>query len=83
MRLSDSTWCIYEPDPLDKVIHGALCNALAFTGGDQKSAAKLLGISERVMVYQMVKHGIPTSTSHGAPLARCYKRRTEKKTLRF
>jgi DNA-binding NtrC family response regulator len=68
MQLSDSTWLIYQPEPLDSVIRGALLNALAFADGDQRTAAKLLGVSARVMLYQMVKHDIPTD--QGAPATR-------------
>jgi len=57
--VTDSTWMIYEPEPLQDVIRNALLNALAFTDGNQKQAAKLLGLSERVLCYQLQLHGIP------------------------
>lgn len=45
--------------PLQRLIRTALLNALAVTEGDQRHAAQLLGISDRVMNYQMQKYGIP------------------------
>jgi hypothetical protein len=50
---------VEKPLPLHRVIHGAICSALAFTDGRQDTAAKLLGVTPRVMNYLMKSYGIP------------------------
>ncbi len=47
------------PVPLDQVIRGAILNALAYTDGDREAAAKLLGLTYRVLTYQMGTYNIP------------------------
>jgi hypothetical protein len=50
-----------RPTPLAASIRAALLNALAFTDGDQKAAGACLGLSPRVMCYQMQTYDIPTA----------------------
>jgi regulatory Fis family protein len=64
MNISDSRWMIYKPGPLWTEIRGILLNALAYSEGSQREAAKLLGITPRVFNYMMCTYDIPT------PLAR-------------
>ncbi|MGH7177889.1 MAG: hypothetical protein ACREJC_10945 [Tepidisphaeraceae bacterium] len=61
MLITDSRWLIYPPEPLAQTIRGALLNALAFTSGNQAEAGRLLGLSPRIMTYQMRLHDIPTA----------------------
>jgi Bacterial regulatory protein, Fis family len=53
-----------EPVPLYRVVRSALLNALAYTAGNQEVAARYLGITPRVMSYQMAAHNIP-GAGHG------------------
>lgn len=50
-----------RPEPLAIVIRRSLLRALAYTEGNQRQAARLLGISERIMHHTMQKYGIPTA----------------------
>lgn len=64
----DGIWYpVPEPVPLRIVIFNALCNALAFHDGVQHLAAASLGLSQRVMTYQLQQHGIPTARTEGKP----------------
>lgn len=49
------------PEALRITIRGVLLNALAYAGGEQQAAAKLLGITPRVMNYLMTTHCIPSA----------------------
>lgn len=56
----DREWRLVPlPELLKTTIRGVLLNALAYTGGDQQAAAKLLGITPRVMNYMMTTYHIP------------------------
>ncbi len=60
IRVRGGIWLdVPRPIPLAQVIRGALLNALAFTDGRQDKAARLLGITARVMTQMMGRHGIP------------------------
>lgn len=48
-----------RPVALREVIRSALLNALAYAEGHQANAARLLGISPRMMDYQMQRYDIP------------------------
>jgi hypothetical protein len=65
------------PVPLRLVIRSALLNALAFTSGDQRAAAEYLGITARMMNYQLEMHAIPRKGTglgrHKAKAARAFK----------
>lgn len=61
MEITDVRSTIYRPRFLELEIRGILLNALAFTNGCQKEAAQLLGLSSRMMGYNMEKYGIPTA----------------------
>ncbi len=52
---------VKTPVTLKQAIRNALLDALAFTNGQQHKAAECLGISERVLGYQMNKFGISTA----------------------
>jgi DNA-binding NtrC family response regulator len=53
------------PRPLRVQVRAIFLNALAYTGGNQKRAAKLLKISERAMSYQLTALDIPSAgTGH-------------------
>jgi DNA-binding NtrC family response regulator len=58
-----------KPVPLERVVRGALLNALAYTDGHQGQAAALLGLSPRVMSYQLRQYRIPTEGAWHAPRA--------------
>lgn len=58
----DGAWQpVPVPIPLREVIRSALLNALAYTEGDQRRAALLLGVSPRMMHYNLVTYNIPTA----------------------
>lgn len=50
---------VQKPPTLKNVIRKALHDSLAFSNGQQKKAAAVLGISPRVLNHQMKKYGIP------------------------
>lgn len=47
------------PFDLDTIGRAAMNAALAQTGGNQKAAAALCGVSPRVFSYKMQTHGLP------------------------
>lgn len=49
---------VKKPLTLKSTIRNVLLEALAFTGGRQDEAARILDITPRVMDYAMKKHGI-------------------------
>lgn len=53
-----------RPIPLRTVVRNALLNALAYTEGNQQQAAAWLGISPRVLCYQLHHRGIPSARTH-------------------
>lgn len=59
MIISSSLKDIYEPIPMKMAIRGIILNALAFTNGHQRRAARLLGLSDRMMNHHMQKYHIP------------------------
>lgn len=64
MEITDIRHTIYEPQPLRQAIRGILLNALAYTSGNARQASKLLGISPRVMCYNMKAYDIPNAGGH-------------------
>ena len=61
----DGVWQeVPAPEPLARVVRHALLNALAYTDGAKGPAAKLLGITQRQLVYQTKIHGIPVMDEH-------------------
>jgi transcriptional regulator with GAF, ATPase, and Fis domain len=59
----DGEWHpVPRPVRLERVVRGAILNALAFTNGHQGEAAALLGLSPRQMSYQVRQYRIPTDT---------------------
>lgn len=66
MKISDIRHTIYHPVPLDTVVRGALLNALAYTNGNQREAAKLLEMEPRTLHYQLGVYGIPRSRTDTA-----------------
>jgi DNA-binding NtrC family response regulator len=58
------------PIPLREVIRNAFLNALAYTDGDQSQAAKLLGVSPRMMHYNLMAYGIPTTKNRRRDIKR-------------
>lgn len=67
MKIEDIRHTIYTPVRLKMVIRGALLNALAYTSGQQSQAAKLLGLTPRALIGQMIAHGIPGARVDAAP----------------
>lgn len=75
----DGEWLLVpKPIPLHVVVRGAILNALAYTGGHQRNAAHFLGITERVMYYQMVTHNIPRASNGDEKLQRILANRKPK-----
>jgi len=50
---------VKKPPTLKSVIRSVLLESLAFSGGNQKKAAEVLGISPRMMNHKMKRYGIP------------------------
>jgi DNA-binding NtrC family response regulator len=48
-----------SPGTLLEMEREAITNALLVTGGSQRQAAKILGITERVINFKMKNHGLP------------------------
>jgi regulatory Fis family protein len=55
-----------KPLPLRQTVRDALLNALAYTGGLQTEAARLLGISPKTLCFQLVNYDIPASGINNA-----------------
>jgi hypothetical protein len=56
----DGEWYeVPKPESLKLVVRSALLNALAYTDGHQRKAAKLLGLSPRQFCYQLKMYGVP------------------------
>jgi transcriptional regulator with GAF, ATPase, and Fis domain len=71
VRDPSAAWlAVPTPVALQTVIRDALLNALAFTDGDQHTAAGWLMISPRKMAYQMRRHGIATTYRPAFPSKR-------------
>jgi hypothetical protein len=57
-----------RPVPLHEVVRSALLNALAYTDGSYREAARWLRMSERQFNYACETHGVPRA--HGRPRRR-------------
>lgn len=57
--VTDIRHTIYKPIPYRVAVRGMLLNALAYTDGNQKQAAILLGISTRMINYMLERYSIP------------------------
>jgi hypothetical protein len=64
MTLLGRLWVpVPQPLALRLVVRSALLSALAYTAGHQEAAAGWLGLTPRVLCYQLASHDIPGATT--------------------